>query len=90
MDVPRSGDIVLSLAGRDAGRNFFVLAVEEGYALVADGKLRRVDSPKRKKLKHLQFVARPELRVCEKLRAGEPVRSSELRKGMSEFIGELD
>lgn len=86
---PKTGDIVLSLAGRDAGRMFFVLAVEDGYALVADGKLRRADNPKRKKLKHLRYEATPDCRTAERLRAGETVRSSELRRGMAEFRGEL-
>ncbi len=82
---PEVGDIVLSLAGRDAGRMFFVIALEDGYALIADGKLRSASSPKRKKLKHLRTVALPQCKVAEKLRAGESVHSSELRKGMAEF-----
>ena len=85
---PKVGDVVLSLAGRDSGRLFFVVGVEDGYALIADGRLRRADGPKRKKLKHLRRVGTPDCKVSLKLRAGEHVHSAELRKGMAEFQGE--
>ena len=46
MDIARS-DIVKSTAGRDKGKFFFVLGVEEDFLLLADGKTRRLESPKR-------------------------------------------
>jgi ribosomal protein L14E/L6E/L27E len=52
MDFVR-GLAVHSKAGRDKGRFFVVLALEGDYALIADGDLRKIDKPKRKKLKHL-------------------------------------
>ncbi len=85
---PEVGDLVVSLAGRDEGRMFFVLALEDGYALIADGRMRRADAPKRKKLKHLSIAAHPDCKVAEKLRAGEKVHSSELRKGLAEIAGQ--
>ena len=54
------GRVVVSKAGRDEGRALVVLALEgEEHALVADGRLRTVAKPKRKKFKHL--TAKP---VC--------------------------
>jgi len=48
------GDFVVSLAGRDRGRTFIVTKdCGDGYVLIADGKLRKVEKPKRKKQKHL-------------------------------------
>jgi len=51
-----AGMIVRSLAGRDKGLLHIVLAVDKAYALIADGKLRKIESPKRKKLKHMAPV----------------------------------
>lgn len=48
------GSVVRSVAGHDKGDWFLVVATEEGYAYVSDGKLRKVEKPKKKKLKHLQ------------------------------------
>ena len=55
MDIARS-NIVKSIAGRDAGSLFFVLATEGDFLLLADGKRRRVESPKRKRRKHVELV----------------------------------
>ena len=48
------GLVVRTLAGRDMGNFFVVLSVDGGYALIADGKRRKLASPKRKNLRHLQ------------------------------------
>lgn len=48
MDIERA-DIVISLNGRDTGKRFYVLDIQDGYALLCDGKTRRVEKPKRKK-----------------------------------------
>lgn len=42
------GLVVRALAGRDMGNFFVVLSVDGGYALIADGKRRKLASPKRK------------------------------------------
>ena len=55
MDIARS-NIVKSIAGRDAGSLFFVLATEGDFLLLADGRRRRVESPKRKRRKHVELV----------------------------------
>lgn len=56
MDLVR-GQLVRSRAGRDAARTFAVLAVEGQMLFLADGSLRRVNSPKRKKRKHVAPIA---------------------------------
>ena len=48
------GLVVRALAGRDMGNFFVVLSVDGGYAFIADGKRRKLASPKRKNLRHLQ------------------------------------
>lgn len=54
------GQVVRSTAGRDAGRFFVALKVdnETGCAYIADGKVRSLARPKRKKLRHLAPTAR--------------------------------
>ena len=50
----RRGNIVFSKAGRDKGYPLVVTDLCEGYAFVADGGMRKLENPKKKKLKHLQ------------------------------------
>jgi len=50
-----SGSVATSLAGRDKGRRFIVVGVlDEEYVLIADGRVRKIEKPKKKKLKHLK------------------------------------
>ena len=46
------GSIVRSIAGRDKGDLFIVLSREGDFVYLANGELRKVDHPKKKKLKH--------------------------------------
>ena len=49
------GRVVLSTQGRDEGRYFIVLEViDANFVLMADGLTRKVDHPKKKKIKHLR------------------------------------
>lgn len=51
------GLIVRAAAGRDCGGFFVILDVDEnGFCLIADGKSRKLLSPKRKNPKHLKFT----------------------------------
>ena len=52
MDFVR-GQLVRSKAGRDKTRTLAVLAVDGPMLLVADGDLRKLDNPKRKKIQHV-------------------------------------
>lgn len=84
MHISKS-DIVVSLAGRDKGRRFFVLETDGNYAVIADGKVRKLENPKRKKLKHLRLAARTDSTVAEKIRQGDIVLNSELRRDLAIF-----
>lgn len=51
-----AGMVVRSIAGRDKGRLHIVLAADKEFVHIADGKWRKIQSPKRKKLKHIQSL----------------------------------
>ena len=76
-------DVVMSMAGRDAGKLFYVIASDETYLTLVNGKDRSLEKPKKKKRKHVKKVLRSETRVAEKLRAGDKVLNSELRRDLA-------
>ena len=78
-------DVVVSTAGRDAGSLFYVLEADETWLSLVNGKDRSIEKPKRKKCKHVRKVLRSETRVAEKLRAGDKVLNSELRRDLAYF-----
>ena len=82
-------DVVVSLAGRDQGSLFYVLEADDTYLTLVNGKDRRIEKPKRKKRKHTKKVLRSETRVAEKLRLGDKVLNSELRRDLAYLSREL-
>lgn len=64
------GQLVRSKAGRDKTRTLAVLAVDGQMLFLADGNLRCVDKPKRKKKNHVApttTVLQPELLKSDQL-----------------------
>ena len=76
-------DVVQTTAGRDAGQWFYVINADPVYLLLANGKDRTLEKPKRKKRKHVEKVLRSETRVAEKLRHGDKVLNGELRRDLA-------
>jgi len=88
MEIAQS-NIIRSDAGRDKGKLFVVLAVEGEYLLLADGKGRKVEDPKRKKRRHVLFVAAEETRVSEKIKNNEKITNSEIRRTLAAYREEV-
>ena len=82
-------DVVVSTAGHDQGEIFYVISTDDQFLYLANGKDRTLDTPKRKKRKHVQKVLRSETRVAQKLRTGDKVLNSELRRDLAYLSREL-
>ena len=82
-------DVVITTAGRDAGGLFYVLETDGVWLTLVNGKDRRIEKPKRKKRKHTSKVLRSETRVAEKIRKGDKVLNSELRRDLAYLSREM-
>ena len=82
-------DVVTSTAGRDEGKLFYVIDCDEVFLKLANGKDRTLEKPKLKKRKHARLVLRSETRVAEKLRRGDKVLNSELRRDLAFHAREM-
>lgn len=81
--VPALGQIVRSKTGRDKGRAMMVAGFpDQDYVWLADGVMRRLAKPKRKKIKHLEL--RPEVLdgIARKLREDKKVFDAEIRSAL--------
>jgi ribosomal protein L14E/L6E/L27E len=47
---------VRSLAGRDKGHFFAVIEFDDVYCFLVDGKMRKLELPKKKKLRHVSVT----------------------------------
>ena len=75
------GQVVRSKAGRDKDAVFFIVKILDGeMVLVADGDLRKLDHPKKKKAKHLQPFHLVSDKIREKLENGGRLENIDLQK----------
>ena len=82
-------DVVTSTAGRDRGKLFYVIGTDPVYLELVNGKDRTLEKPKHKKRKHVEKVLRSETRVADKLRLGDKVLNSELRRDLAYLSQEM-
>lgn len=80
-----NGLVVRSKAGRDKGDLFIILRTENEYAYIANGELRKVDRPKKKKLRHLQLTGFVSEFIHNKLDSAGKVTNQEVRKALAEY-----
>ena len=80
------GDIVYSIAGRDSGCCFAVIAVEKNFAFICDGKSRKIEKPKKKKVRHIKIGFGHSEFISEKIKKGEIITNRELRKELRPYV----
>ena len=79
------GRAVLSTAGRDCGKRFVALQIEGDYAYIANGGLRTVEKPKKKKCIHLQPTGHVETTLTEKLENGSYLLDAEIAQVLKAY-----
>ena len=86
---PKLGDVVRSKNGRFKGEFFVVVALEGDYVSLVNGKQRKMDSPKKKKVKHLELGIGHSNHIGEKLENGLKVTNNEVRITINSVDGEV-
>lgn len=75
--------LVKATAGRDKGKYFAVIEVlDENYVLICDGRRRKLDSPKRKKIKHLLSLNYSLDLIKNKSESGNKISNSDIKKSI--------
>ncbi len=78
------GQVVVSRAGRDTGGRFVVIkVVDEHFVQICDGDLRRIEKPKKKKIKHLEPTGETIKVLEEKLKSNARISNSDIRKALA-------
>ena len=81
------GNAVLSTAGKEKGSIFVVIALDEKFAYIADGKRLKKDKPKKKSFKHLKLVSLRSLSI-EEINDLNERTNARIRKFLSEIRSE--
>ncbi len=86
MTEVKVGQVVKSKAGRDKGTYMIVYKVlDKDYVLLVDGFYRKVEKPKKKKIKHLQLTTQIADGFVKTLQAGMVPTNNEVKKYISEL-----
>jgi ribosomal protein L14E/L6E/L27E len=80
------GQIVKSKAGRDKDRIFIVMdIVDDKFVLIADGDLRKIDHPKKKKIRHLSKYNTISHEVKDKINNHDKISNLLLRRELEKL-----
>lgn len=75
------GKVVHSKSGRDKGKYFIVISIIDAeYVYISDGDLRKIEKPKKKKIKHLGFTNLMADEIREAILSDERISNSKIRK----------
>ncbi|MBQ8942106.1 MAG: RNA-binding protein [Firmicutes bacterium] len=80
------GQVVFSKSGRDKGLAFIVVDFDDNYVYLADGKLRKLEKPKKKKKIHIQITKYTDTAVNHKLNNGEYLLDADIRKAIKTYL----
>ena len=89
MNKLKEGQLVISKAGRDKGKIFVIISLEEEYVYLVDGVLRRLEKPKRKKIKHIQPTSIVDELIEAKLNNNQKMLNAEFRKTIQLYKSQL-
>ncbi|NLZ83878.1 MAG: hypothetical protein GX915_09455 [Clostridiales bacterium] len=88
VDDLKIGYYAMSTAGHDAGRWYVILGIENEYGFLSDGKIRTLDHPKRKKMKHMQICKKVDSILKDKLIQG-CASNEEIKRTLKLFQKEI-
>ena len=80
------GNVVISTMGRDKGLYFIVVGIEENYVYLVDGSVRKVDKPKRKKVKHIELTSLHEENIAIKVKNKHKITNQDIKKALREIL----
>ncbi|TLS35496.1 KOW domain-containing RNA-binding protein [Pseudalkalibacillus caeni] len=87
--VPRIGQLVRNLRGRDADQYGIVIKVlDERFVLIADGDKRKFDKPKRKNIAHLEMTDFISPEVENSIKETGRVTNGKLRFAVSKYMNQ--
>lgn len=83
----KRGYFVQSLAGHDKGKIYVIEHVDDAYVYVVDGKYKLLDSPKKKKRKHIQITYKIDEELEQKINSNATLRDEDIKKAIKHYVG---
>ena len=83
---PTVGQAVVSTMGHDTKRVYLVVAVlSPEFVLCVDGRVRPLEKPKTKRVKHVKPLCEADEKIAQKIASGK-LTDTEIKKVLEQFI----
>jgi len=80
-----------SKSGRDKDRLFIIIGIyDDQHVLIADGEYRRVENPKKKKLKHLNITNSTAEEIRALVTMKKKLVNADLQKAISNYLNKYN
>ena len=80
------GMLAISKAGHDCGCTYMIIAFDEEYVYLVDGKMKFIAKPKKKRWKHIQIIKKvPDLELAKRMKDGQNVTDVEVKHAIRQY-----
>lgn len=79
------GMFATSKAGHDKGKLYIIIKEEDEYVYLADGRLKTVDAPKKKKKKHIQIIKTIHPNINLSIEESKSISNEEVKRAIKEY-----
>lgn len=83
------GDVVISTMGRDKGLYFIVVETTKNYVYLVDGAVRKIDNPKKKKVKHIELTSMHDENIEARVKNKHKITNQDIKKALREMQREI-
>lgn len=80
-----TGQVVFSKSGRDKGLAFMVVATDENFVYLVDGKCRKLEKPKKKKKMHVQITKFVNEEIKQKIDNNLYLNNADIKKALEAY-----
>lgn len=77
-----TGYFARSVAGHDKGEIYVIIDEDDGFVILSDGRLKPIESPKKKNRKHIQIIKRENASICEKIINGDKDTNEAIKRAI--------
>lgn len=75
------GSYAVSTAGHDTGKCYVIINTDSEYVYLVDGRIRTLDHPKKKKVKHVKILEQSDQTLADKVTA-RTVKNEEIKRAI--------
>lgn len=87
----KKGYFAKSKAGHDHGKIYIIIegtneTGKEDFVMVADGEVKTLEKPKKKRTKHLQIILKCDEVIFEKMTKGQEIENEDIKAAIRNYI----